>query len=64
MIEDRTDRPGLYRFGRYPAAYAAFDNPAVAGRDLRGCSYLERCAVLLDVLQPLGPPLQPRARDR
>ncbi|MFJ8827683.1 hypothetical protein ACIREE_38830 [Streptomyces sp. NPDC102467] len=43
---------------RYPASYAAFDCLAVDGRDLRGRSYLDRRAALLDVLEPLGPPLQ------
>ncbi|MEU6389383.1 hypothetical protein [Streptomyces sp. NPDC046939] len=30
----------------------------MAGRDLWGCSYVERRAALLDVLEPLGPPLE------
>ncbi|MFJ8828257.1 hypothetical protein ACIREE_41890 [Streptomyces sp. NPDC102467] len=41
---------------RYPASFAAFDCLVIAGRDLRGCSYLERRAALLDILEPLGPP--------
>ncbi|MFH8610975.1 ATP-dependent DNA ligase [Streptomyces sp. NPDC018029] len=43
---------------RYPASYVAFDCLMLHGRDLRGCPYLERRAALLEVLEPLGPPLQ------
>lgn len=43
---------------RQPATYAAFDCLMLDGRDLRGRSYLERRAALLEVLEPLGPPLQ------
>ncbi|MEU6990425.1 ATP-dependent DNA ligase [Streptomyces sp. NPDC046465] len=43
---------------RYPASYVAFDCLMLRGRDLRGRPYTERRAALLDVLEPLGPPLQ------
>lgn len=43
---------------RYPASYGAFDCLMIEGRDLRGRPYTERRAALLDVLGPLGPPLQ------
>jgi ATP-dependent DNA ligase len=43
---------------RQPATYAAFDCLMLGGRDLRGRSYLDRRAALLEVLDPLGPPLQ------
>ncbi|MEU5900523.1 ATP-dependent DNA ligase [Streptomyces venezuelae] len=43
---------------RYPASYVAFDCLMLDGRDLRGRPYLERRQALLDVLEPLGPPLQ------
>ncbi|MEV1025094.1 ATP-dependent DNA ligase [Streptomyces sp. NPDC050264] len=56
--------PHGVRFGRHllreftnPRG-SAFDCLMVAGRDLRGRPYLERRAALLDVLEPLGPPLQ------
>ncbi|MGD6757310.1 ATP-dependent DNA ligase [Streptomyces sp. BH105] len=44
---------------RWPATFAAFDCLMVRGQDLRGRPYTERRAALLDVLEPLGPPLQP-----
>ncbi|MFD8566661.1 ATP-dependent DNA ligase [Streptomyces sp. NPDC059639] len=44
--------------GRHPASYAAFDCLMLAGRDLRPRPYTERRAALLDVLGPLGLPLQ------
>ncbi|WP_394427302.1 ATP-dependent DNA ligase [Streptomyces sp. SGAir0957] len=43
---------------RHPASYAAFDCLVLEGRDLRGRPYTERRAALLEVLEPLGPPLQ------
>ncbi|MFF1690765.1 ATP-dependent DNA ligase [Streptomyces sp. NPDC058254] len=43
---------------RHPASYAAFDCLMAAGHDLRARPYTERRATLLDVLEPLGPPLQ------
>lgn len=43
---------------RYPATYAAFDCLQLAGHDLRARPYTERRAALVDVLEPLGPPLQ------
>ncbi|MDJ0379328.1 ATP-dependent DNA ligase [Streptomyces sp. G-G2] len=42
-----------------PASYAAFDVLELAGLDLRGRSYERRRALLVDLLLPLGPPLQP-----
>ncbi|MFI5616292.1 ATP-dependent DNA ligase [Streptomyces sp. NPDC051567] len=42
-----------------PASYAAFDVLELAGLDLRGRPYEHRRALLLDLLLPLGPPLQP-----
>ncbi|MEV6729089.1 MULTISPECIES: ATP-dependent DNA ligase [unclassified Streptomyces] len=42
-----------------PASYAAFDVLELAGLDLRGRTYERRRALLLDLLLPLGPPLQP-----
>jgi hypothetical protein len=41
-----------------PASYAVFDCLMLDGRDLRGRPYTERRAALLEVLEPLGPPLQ------
>ncbi|MFE4871329.1 ATP-dependent DNA ligase [Streptomyces sp. NPDC056682] len=43
---------------RLPASYAAFDLLADGGRDLRALPYEQRRARLLEVLGPLGPPLQ------
>ncbi|MFD8731443.1 ATP-dependent DNA ligase [Streptomyces sp. NPDC059611] len=43
---------------RLPASYAAFDCVMMRGEDLRSQPYLERRAALLEVLEPLGPPLQ------
>ncbi|MFI6146073.1 ATP-dependent DNA ligase [Streptomyces sp. NPDC051109] len=42
-----------------PASYAAFDVLELAGLDLRGHTYERRRALLVDLLLPLGPPLQP-----
>lgn len=42
-----------------PASYAAFDVLELAGLDLRGHAYERRRALLVDLLLPLGPPLQP-----
>ncbi|MCX4781053.1 ATP-dependent DNA ligase [Streptomyces sp. NBC_01264] len=42
-----------------PASYAAFDILELAGLDLRARSYERRRALLVDLLLPLGPPLQP-----
>ncbi|MEU9143252.1 ATP-dependent DNA ligase [Streptomyces sp. NPDC048349] len=42
-----------------PASYAAFDVLELAGTDLRGRAYEHRRALLVDLLLPLGPPLQP-----
>ncbi|MEU9233351.1 ATP-dependent DNA ligase [Streptomyces subrutilus] len=42
-----------------PASYAAFDVLELAGLDLRGRAYERRRALLVDLLLPLGPPLQP-----
>ncbi|WP_053689495.1 hypothetical protein [Streptomyces sp. WM6372] len=42
-----------------PASYAAFDVLELAGLDLRGRTYERRRALLVDLLLPLGPPLQP-----
>ncbi|MFD3546275.1 ATP-dependent DNA ligase [Streptomyces sp. NPDC058655] len=42
-----------------PASYAAFDVLELAGLDLRGRPYERRRALLVDLLLPLGPPLQP-----
>ncbi|MEV7419074.1 ATP-dependent DNA ligase [Streptomyces sp. NPDC089919] len=42
-----------------PASYAAFDVLELAGLDLRGRPYEQRRAMLVDLLLPLGPPLQP-----
>ncbi|MGP3769418.1 ATP-dependent DNA ligase [Streptomyces sp. SDT5-1] len=44
---------------QWPATFAAFDCLMLGARDLRGRPYTERRAALLDVLEPLGPPLQP-----
>lgn len=44
---------------RLPASYAAFDVLELAGLDLRGRPYERRRALLVDLLLPLGPPLQP-----
>ncbi|MGP3777140.1 ATP-dependent DNA ligase (plasmid) [Streptomyces sp. SDT5-1] len=44
---------------QWPASFAAFDCLMLGGQDLRGRPYTERRAALLDVLEPLGPPLQP-----
>ncbi|MGK5632732.1 ATP-dependent DNA ligase, partial [Streptomyces sp. URMC 123] len=41
-----------------PASYAAFDLLALGTDDLRALPYARRRALLLDVLEPLGPPLQ------
>ncbi|MYR26153.1 MULTISPECIES: ATP-dependent DNA ligase [unclassified Streptomyces] len=41
-----------------PASYAAFDLLALDGEDLRPRPYEERRARLVDLLAPLGPPLQ------
>ncbi|MEU5807318.1 ATP-dependent DNA ligase [Streptomyces sp. NPDC047718] len=42
-----------------PASYAAFDVLELAGQDVRGRPYERRRALLVDLLLPLGPPLQP-----
>ncbi|MFJ6719924.1 ATP-dependent DNA ligase [Streptomyces sp. NPDC091259] len=42
-----------------PASYAAFDVLELAGVDVRGRTYERRRALLVDLLLPLGPPLQP-----
>lgn len=42
-----------------PASYAAFDVLELAGLDLRGRPYERRRALLVELLLPLGPPLQP-----
>ncbi|WP_431036764.1 ATP-dependent DNA ligase [Streptomyces sp. P6-2-1] len=42
-----------------PASYAAFDVLALGGDDLRRRPYEERRARLVELLEPLGPPLQP-----
>ncbi|MFJ8014130.1 ATP-dependent DNA ligase [Streptomyces sp. NPDC096339] len=42
-----------------PASYAAFDVLELAGLDLRTRPYERRRALLVDLLLPLGPPLQP-----
>ncbi|MFJ6936704.1 ATP-dependent DNA ligase [Streptomyces sp. NPDC101132] len=42
-----------------PASYAAFDLLDLAGLDLRPRAYEQRRALLVDLLLPLGPPLQP-----
>ncbi|MFF5704760.1 ATP-dependent DNA ligase [Streptomyces sp. NPDC012794] len=42
-----------------PASYAAFDVLELAGVDVRGRSYERRRALLVDLLLPLGPPIQP-----
>ncbi|MFJ6759502.1 MULTISPECIES: ATP-dependent DNA ligase [unclassified Streptomyces] len=42
-----------------PASYAAFDVLELAGLDLRARPYERRRALLVDLLMPLGPPLQP-----
>ncbi|WP_327285421.1 ATP-dependent DNA ligase [Streptomyces sp. NBC_00597] len=42
-----------------PASYAAFDVLELAGLDLRGRPYERRRTLLVDLLLPLGPPLQP-----
>jgi ATP-dependent DNA ligase len=42
-----------------PASYAAFDLLADGGEDCRALPYAERRARLVDILGPLGPPLQP-----
>ncbi|MCX5194392.1 ATP-dependent DNA ligase [Streptomyces sp. NBC_00249] len=42
-----------------PASYAAFDVLELAGVDVRGRPYERRRALLVDLLLPLGPPLQP-----
>ncbi|MFI7012133.1 ATP-dependent DNA ligase [Streptomyces sp. NPDC050145] len=49
-----------------PASYAAFDLLADGGGDLRRRPYAERRARLVEVLGPLGPPLQavPSTTDR
>ncbi|MEV1025051.1 ATP-dependent DNA ligase [Streptomyces sp. NPDC050264] len=47
-----------YLAHRYPASCAAWDCLMTDGQDLRARSYLERSAALLEVLEPLGPPLQ------
>lgn len=44
---------------RWPASYAVFDVLSIEGQDCRSHPYAERRALLLDVLAPLGPPLQP-----
>ncbi|EDY43234.2 ATP-dependent DNA ligase [Streptomyces sp. SPB074] len=51
---------------RHPAHYAAFDILMHQGQDVRGLPYQARRALLLDVLEPLGPPLQatPATDDR
>lgn len=42
-----------------PASFAAFDVLELAGLDVRGLPYERRRALLVDLLLPLGPPLQP-----
>ncbi|MDG4861269.1 ATP-dependent DNA ligase [Streptomyces sp. T-3] len=42
-----------------PASYAAFDLLTLGGSDLRALPYERRRALLVDLLTPLGPPLQP-----
>jgi ATP-dependent DNA ligase len=42
-----------------PASYAAFDVLELAGLDLRARPYERRRSLLVDLLLPLGPPLQP-----
>ncbi|MEU8432992.1 ATP-dependent DNA ligase [Streptomyces sp. NPDC029216] len=42
-----------------PASYAAFDVLELAGLDVRAHPYARRRALLVDLLVPLGPPLQP-----
>ncbi|MET9322552.1 ATP-dependent DNA ligase [Streptomyces sp. NPDC003038] len=42
-----------------PASYAAFDVLELGGLDVRGRPYERRRALLVDLLLPLGPPLQP-----
>ncbi|MCB5165125.1 ATP-dependent DNA ligase [Streptomyces bambusae] len=42
-----------------PASYAAFDVLSLAGLDLRSRPYERRRSLLVDLLLPLGPPLQP-----
>ncbi len=42
-----------------PASYAAFDVLELAGLDVRTRPYERRRALLVDLLLPLGPPLQP-----
>ncbi|QES52332.1 ATP-dependent DNA ligase [Streptomyces venezuelae] len=42
-----------------PASYAAFDVLTLAGLDLRSRPYERRRALLVDLLLPLGPPIQP-----
>lgn len=42
-----------------PASYAAFDVLELAGLDVRARTYERRRALLVDLLLPLGPPLQP-----
>ncbi|WP_037870666.1 ATP-dependent DNA ligase [Streptomyces sp. SPB074] len=44
---------------RHPASYAAWDILMHDGQDVRALPYTERRALLLAVLGPLGPPLQP-----
>ncbi|GGS97662.1 DNA ligase [Streptomyces toxytricini] len=43
----------------HPASYAAFDVLELAGLDVRARPYERRRALLVDLLLPLGPPLQP-----
>ncbi|MCF3185326.1 ATP-dependent DNA ligase, partial [Streptomyces polychromogenes] len=42
-----------------PASYAAFDVLELSGLDVRAQPYERRRALLVDLLVPLGPPLQP-----
>lgn len=42
-----------------PASYAAFDVLELAGLDVRERAYERRRALLVELLTPLGPPLQP-----
>ncbi|MFE9255400.1 ATP-dependent DNA ligase [Streptomyces sp. NPDC006879] len=42
-----------------PVSYAAFDLLCLSGSDLRSRPYEERRTLLVDLLLPLGPPLQP-----
>ncbi|MFD8143556.1 ATP-dependent DNA ligase [Streptomyces sp. NPDC059708] len=42
-----------------PASYAAFDVLELAGLDVRARPYAHRRELLVDLLAPLGPPLQP-----